>query len=104
MKQQFDVVKNNIASTKRNFPFLLVLQHPFLDELKSIVVVPIINAQGRKPIEKLTLKIEIEEKQHFVLMYSLSAVDQNCLGTTVANLSNLRDDIVRAYDLIISGI
>jgi toxin CcdB len=104
VKDQFDVVKNNAASTKKNFPFLLVLQHPFLDELKTVVVVPIISSAGRKPIEKLALEIEIEEKKYFVLMYSLAAVDHTFLGPTIANLSSRRDEIIRAYDLIISGI
>lgn len=104
MKDQFDVVTNNSPATKRNFPFLLILQHPFLDQLRSVVVVPILNVDGRQPIEKLTLKIEIEGKDYFVLMYSLAAVEQAFLGTTVANLSNRRDEIIRSYDLIISGI
>ncbi len=104
MTDQFDVVKNKSAVARQHFPYLLVLQHPFLEDIKSVVVAPLTLKAGRTPIEKLIIESQIDRQDYLVLMYSISTVDKNALGTSVANLSSRRDEIIRAYDLIISGI
>jgi CcdB protein len=101
---QFDIVENRHSQSKRHFPYLLVLQHDFLDDIKSVVVAPIRIAKGWTGATKLAVPIEVAGEAHLVIMYSLAALDRSVIGSTVTNAIDHRDAIVRAYDIIISGI
>jgi hypothetical protein len=37
-------------------------------------------------------------------MYSLASVSWESVGETLANLMDQRDEIIRAYDIIVSGV
>jgi toxin CcdB len=102
--KQFDIVKNKLPENKAQFPYLLVLQHEFLASLKGVVVAPLRLAVEGSRHEKLAPEIEMAGKVYVIVMPSLSSVQRKMLGDSVLNIAERRDDIVRAYDLIISGI
>lgn len=102
--RQFDLVKNLISENSREFPYLLVLQHPFLDDLKSVIVAPVRTSQTTLIVPKLTVQLRTGNIIAFAAMYLLGPVEKNTIGVTVANATEFRDEIIRAYDLIISGI
>jgi toxin CcdB len=101
---QFDVVRNKNPSARKQFPYLLILQHKLLDELDSVVVAPIRLAQGRIPAPRLVPVIKIKDVEHHIVMYSLASVSWESVGETLANLMDQRDEIIRAYDIIVSGV
>jgi toxin CcdB len=102
--KQFDIVKNKLSESKAQFPYFLVLQHDFLSELKGVVVVPLRLAVEGARQEKLAPEIELDGKTHVVLMPSLASIQRKLLGATVTNIESRREDIIRAYDIIVSGI
>lgn len=104
MTSQFDVVVNLHAPSKRSFPHLLLLQHDFLDGLKSVVVAPVHPAKGSAAITKISVELDINGVPHCAALHLLTAMDRNVLGRKVANAMDHRDAIIRAYDIIISGI
>ncbi len=104
MTTQFDIVENRHSQSKRHFPYLLVLQHGFLEDIKSVVVAPIRTAKGWTGATKLAVPVEVAGEAHLVIMYSIAALDRSVIGTTVSNAINHRDAIIRAYDITISGI
>jgi toxin CcdB len=80
------------------------LQHEFLANLKGVVIAPLRLAVEGSRHEKLAPEIELGGKLYVIVMPSLSSIQRKLLGDTVVNIAERRDDIVRAYDLIISGI
>ena len=104
MTAQFDVVVNLHQPSKRAFPYFLVLQHDFLDDFKSVIVAPVHAAKGSAPISKLSVDLNVLDIPHFAAIHLIAAMDRTTIGHTVSNALYHRDAIVRAYDIIISGI
>jgi toxin CcdB len=102
--KQFDIVRNKFPESKNQFPYFLVLQHDFLANLKGIVVVPVRKAHEASRQEKLAPEFELDGDLYAIVMPSLASVQRKLLGETVTNIADRRDDIIRAYDLIVSGI
>ena len=68
MTRQFDVVENQLTVSKRDFPFMLILQHDFLDDIKTIVVAPVRLTKLRTALTKLSIELDIEGQSHTVEM------------------------------------
>jgi toxin CcdB len=102
--KQFDIVRNKIPESKAQFPYFLVLQHDFLSDLKGVVVVPLRLAYAGSRQEKLAPEIEMDGKLHAIVMPSLASIQRKMLGATVTNIADRREDIIRAYDIIVSGV
>ena len=102
--KQFDTVRNKIPANKARFPYLLVVQHDFLSELNGVVVVPLRKSKAGAVQEKIAPEIDLEGEQFAIVMTSIASIDRRTLGTTVTNIADRRDDIIRAYDTIVSGI
>jgi toxin CcdB len=102
--KQFDIVKNKFPESKAQFPYFLVLQHDFLSDLKGVVVVPLRLTHEGSRHDKLAPEIELDGKLHAIIMPSLASIQRKLLGTTVTNIADRREDIIRAYDIIVSGV
>jgi hypothetical protein len=102
--RQFDITKSLMSESNREFPYLLILQHPFLDDLKSLIVAPVRTSPKALAVPKLSVELKTGKFTGFAAMHLLGVVERNTVGATVANAAEFRDDIIRAYDLIISGI
>jgi toxin CcdB len=102
--RQFDVIKNQ-SDRSRNAPYLLVLQHELLSLSDTVVVAPLrTDAKLKLLPEKLVPTIVVAGRKHRCVIHQLAAVDRQFLGKTVGNAAGQRDQIVRAYDIIISGV
>jgi CcdB protein len=102
--RQFDIVKSLMSESNLEFPCLLILQHAFLDDLKSFIVAPVRTSSKALAVPKLSVELRTSKFNGFAAMHLLGVVEKNAVGETVANAAAFRDDIIRAYDLIISGI
>lgn len=102
---QFDVHRNPAASKSR-VPFLLDVQADLLQGLATRVVIPLVKpaAIGNKPIRGLHFEVEVQGHRLIALGSELAAIPAKALGPRVGSLSGKRTEIVRAIDIIISGV
>jgi toxin CcdB len=101
---QFDVVANK-ADKRGYIPFFLVLQHHFLEAATTVVVAPLFRDPNIERLPaRLSPEISVAGRKHYCAVHLLAAVPRNALGKPVANAIDHRDAIIRAYDIIISGI
>jgi len=103
---RFDVFSNENPTTRKKFPYLLVLQSELLDGLDSAVVAPLGKStvvEG-KLAQTLTPVLEIEGGNYAMYTPELAAVPTSRLRKRVANVEAQRDVIVGALDFLFHGI
>lgn len=101
--RQFDVFANPGAARDR--PYVIVLQHDWLDSLNSVVVAPLVRAAGRTPSPRLTPVVEIDGAQFLLSIAELAAIDRRRLGEKpVCNLETDRYRILGAIDLLFTAV
>ena len=103
---RFDVYSNENPSTRKKFPYLLVLQSGLLDALDTKVVAPLGKpavVEG-KLTQTLTPLLEVEGASYAMYTPELAAVPNARLKKRVANIETQRDTIVRALDFLFDGI
>lgn len=103
---QFTVYRNKSPRSKGDYPFLLDIQSDLLSDLKTRVVIPLCSEGwlGGQPIGNLVPKLEIEGDPFLVLTPQLAGVSTRELGERVTDLSESRDAIIAALDLLITGV
>jgi len=102
---QFDVHKNPAPSRAR-VPYLLDVQSDLLRGLATRVVIPLVRPAevDNRPIRDLHFEVTVRSHRFIALGSELAAVPAKALGAKVASLSARRADVVRAIDLMISGV
>jgi len=102
---QFDVYKNQNASTAKVYPLLLDVQHAVLDTLTTRIVIPLgITNKGQvKPLEVLAPLVEFQGEHYVLLTPQLSAVSGRRLSDPAGSLAAFRADIVAALDFAFTG-
>lgn len=103
---QFDVHVNPNAASAKSMPFLLDVQADLLDGLTTRVVVPLakLNAIGNKPAEYLNPVFEIEGKKYAMLTPQMAGIPLKALGRKAGSLADHRSEIIRALDVVFSGV
>lgn len=103
---QFDVHRNTHAPSAGSFPFLLNVQSDLLSGLASRMVVPLAKLEvvGSKPIKDLNPLFIVEGESLVMLTQEMAGIGLKQLGPAVCNLADQRQDIVRALDIVFSGI
>ena len=102
---QFDVFRNGNPTTRDETPYLLDVQSDLLDPLATRVVVPLVRmAAVPSPIRYLNPVFEVDGEKVVMSTPELAGVPRQVLGAKVGNLSARRDDIIRALDVLISGL
>lgn len=103
---QFDVCTNpNPASAKR-IPYLLDVQSDLLSGLATRVVVPLATLEtlGNKPAQYLNPEFAVDGCRLVMLTQEMAGVPIKRLGTVVTSLAEQRAEIVRALDVVLSGL
>ena len=102
---QFDVHRN-LAPSKTRVPFLLDVQADLLSVLATRVVIPLMQPSevGNQIVRHLHFEVDVEGQRLIALGSELAAIPAKALGPRVTNLAALRTEIVRALDMVISGI
>jgi toxin CcdB len=103
---QFNVHRNPNAASRASFPFLLDVQSDLISDLGTRVVVPLCPASAMKGklIRNLMPTFAIEGKHYAMLTPQLAGILIKQLGPKVSDLSEKRNEIVAALDLLITGI
>jgi toxin CcdB len=101
---QFEVFRNE--EHRDAFPFLVVVQHPLLAQLKTRVVVPCMPRRkfGGPPIPRLNPVFTVERSEVVLITHLLGAVPLSSLKTLVTDLSAHRAIILGALDAMITGV
>ncbi len=84
--------------------YLLDVQADLLADLPSRVVVPLMSPSGAlPPIRDLNPLLRVAGQEVAMMTHYLTAVPKRDLGRVVAELSDQRDTITRALDLLLTG-
>jgi toxin CcdB len=102
--RQFDVVENLNPATRGRFPFVVVLQHDRIYGLSTVIVAPLTPAAPVLPLDGLRSEVRVSGQRYRVLVEQLAAVRQPILGRAVGSLEDDRYSIIRAIDLVFTGI
>lgn len=104
--RRFDVLRNPSSASNKTFPYFLVVQSEFLQDLPTRVVVPLTRARTIKgpPATLLNPEFEIEGVRVVMLTQQIANVPLTALRSPVASLESHRDAIVRALDFLFEGI
>jgi toxin CcdB len=103
---QFSVFKNKNPRSKTAFPFLVDVQSNLLDDLHTLVVIPLAKAPelAKKPISTLSPLVEIHGHQYVLLTPQLAGISRSDLGAEVTNIAERCDAVIAALDCLITGI
>ena len=102
---QYDVHRNT-APSKVRIPYLMDIQADLLKILATRVVVPLVlpSLIGHKAIRYLHVEVVVEGQPLVALVSELAAVPARILGPRVSNLAAHSVELVRALDVMVSGI
>lgn len=99
MPRQFDVYRLPDGA------LVAVLQNDLLEALRTRVVAPLLPAASLpEPIRGLTVPVEIAGARHLLMPQLMATLTVAELGERVGSIADRRDGIVRACDLLFTGI
>lgn len=103
---QFDVYENPSKQTRKAYPYILDIQHSLIKDIATRIVVPLGDAKKFKneELKGLTPKVEFEGKNLLILIPQIASMNAKPLTEPVGTLLHLRDEIISALDLAITGI
>jgi len=102
---QFHVYRNLDRSSRERFPFLLDVQSDLLESLATRVVVPLGEADAKRPpVGGLMPVFEIEGRAVVRRTTETPGTACRIVGERVASLEHRRHEIVAALDVLISGV
>ncbi|MBW7925854.1 MAG: plasmid maintenance protein CcdB [Burkholderiales bacterium] len=102
---QFHVYRNLDRSSRERFPFLLDVQSDLLESLATRVVVPLGEADAKRPpVGGLMPVFEIDGRAVVMRTSEITGIACRIVGERVASLEHRRHEIVAALDVLISGV
>lgn len=103
---QFDVYDNPNKTSKKAYPYILDIQCSLIDNIATRIVVPLAlySKFKNEELKGLTPKVSFENNDLLILIPQLSSMPSKSLKNPVGTLSHLRDEIISALDLAITGI
>jgi toxin CcdB len=95
----------NIDESRDYAPFLLDVQVNLLSDLDTSVVVPLVRASAfGRPAGRLHPRFTIDGQEVVMATHLLAAVRRSRLGDVVASLSEHRDTVFCAIDVLLTGV
>jgi toxin CcdB len=101
---QFDLVENLNLDGRRQYPFLLILQHDRVSSMAGVVVAPLVQATPALAGSRLHPQVVVAGRSYFVFIEDLAAIPKSTLGRVVGSAEPNRYQIVAALDLLFTGI
>ena len=102
--RQYDICRNSNAASRKQVPFLVVLQSDLMRDFNTVVVAPLMAETAATKIGRLNPTIKIQGKTFRVSMAELAGVLRKQLGEVVANVEGQHVEFVAAIDLLFTGI
>jgi toxin CcdB len=104
LAQQFDIVENLNPARRAQYPFLVILQHDRVAALGTVVAAPLADATTVRAGSRLHVSIDVGGRRHVMLVEQLAAIQSSALGRVTASAEPVRYEIIRAIDLLFTGI
>lgn len=103
---QFTLYKNQNRKSKEAYPYFVDIQNDLLDTLSSRLVIPLTPCiyLDDSNISNLCPKTTLDDECFVLLTHQMTNVPLSALKTPVTSLEHLRDDIIAAIDLLVTGI
>jgi toxin CcdB len=102
--RQYDICRNNNPTSRKQVPFVVVLQADLLSDFATVVVAPLFPETAATKIVRLNPQVKIQGKTYRVSMAELASVLRKQLGEAVANVEKQHGEFVAAIDLVFTGI
>jgi hypothetical protein len=100
---QFDIYLNPIARSRGDYPFICALQNNLYQQLSTNVFAFVCESE-EFVLDRLSAPVSIDGRSYHVCMNMIATFDVNRLEEYVGNIANQRDQILRAYDAMFTGI
>jgi toxin CcdB len=102
---QFDVFANPIATARRAYPFVVVLQSDFAPHAREQVVAPLVPL-GLMPtvMSRLTPIVAMEGGEHVVLVPALTGLQARDLKERTGSIASARSEMLAAIDYLFFGV
>lgn len=101
--RQFDVYRFK-GKAPAGVDLLLILHHDLVDFGRAAVAAPCYNALTYGPrLSILNPVIQIDDDDFVVAVQELAGISERHLGPLAGNVGAMRDDILRALDLLFHG-
>lgn len=104
MIRQFDVFRNPLRAERAAKPYVVSVQHRRLDDLNTRVVAPLVTGSPGRDESRLYPAITVGSKTFHLDPAELIALPTRLLGNPVSNLESLRDKIIAALDIVLTGV
>ncbi|MEJ0013382.1 MAG: CcdB family protein [Bauldia sp.] len=103
MSRQFDVHRNAFADGASDPPFLVNLQSDHLEPIRTVVVAPLWpeSDHARPPV---FVPIRFSRGEYWLAINELAYIRTSSLGAVAGTLAAQRDRIIRALDLLFTGV
>lgn len=106
MPKQFDVYRNPSAKTNRLWPFYLILQNDYFDDLATRIVVPLVSKNDMALNKKrITPLIRINNSDFYVFTPAITFLDTKKINHKdfICNIASSRNEIISAFDAIVTN-
>ncbi|HFK2609907.1 TPA: CcdB family protein [Escherichia coli] len=106
MPKQFDVYRNPAVRTNKLWPFYLILQNDYFDDLTTRIVVPLVSKNDIELKKKrITPLVKIETSDFYVFTPALTFLDAKKINSKdfICNISSSRNEIIAALDAIVTN-
>jgi len=104
MSRQFEVHSNIFSADRAGPPNLINLQADHLSALRTIVVAPLWPASGPRPPAPVSVAVTFDRQQYWLAINEITFVRLSSVGPVMGNITVARDRIVRALDLLFTGV
>ncbi|MEZ5546788.1 MAG: CcdB family protein [Pseudomonadales bacterium] len=91
---------------KRLFPFILDIQHDYISDIGTRIVLPLgrLKYFQNENLGKLTPSIEYNGEKLLILTPQIASIPRNKLKNPIGTLNHFRSEILAALDFAITGI
>ena len=104
MPHQFDIVANPNARTRRDFPFLIILQSDRASPFSTVIAAPLAPAGAAFEHSRIHPIVEVLGSRYLIFTERLAAIPTSGLGDVVTNAGESRYKIIAALDMLFTGI
>lgn len=106
MTKQFDVYRNPSVKTNKLWPFYLILQNDYFDDLTTRIVVPLVSTNDITLNKKrITPVLSIEHSNYYIFTPTITFLDTKKINKKdfVCNVASSRNAIISALDAIFTN-
>lgn len=106
MPKQFDVYRNPSAKTNKLWPYYLILQNDYFDDLTTRIVVPLVSTNDITLNKKrITPVLSIEDCNYYIFTPAITFLDTKKINKKdfIYNATSSRNAIISALDAIFTN-